>query len=352
MSDLLFDTSNKHQLALNVLLVFAYLGLNSVLNLTNKWALGVYGFSFPLLLTTCHMAFSCCVLLPFMLREPFRSKHRPTIEKQWKGLVAIGIYMAANVSLNNLSLVLITLSLNQVIRSAIPVCTATLAIFIENKVPTGEEALGLVVLTLGVMVAVWEGSVSGSVTGLLLCCAGTVCNAAMMSTAGKVMSEKVDVLRLTFYTAPVSCAVLLPLFLVRERQRFQIYYTQNSTAVLLVLLCSSIVALSYNVIHSLMIQKTSAVTTTVLGEVKIVGLLILSALLLGEKKAFTLKMTVGVTLAMVGFCMYSHTKLKNRPQLAKAHAAAKPGITKQDIEEGQPLMPDQEQQLTARVHHT
>lgn len=60
------------------------------------------------------------------------------------------------------------------------------------------------------------------------------------------------------------------------------YYTQNSTGVLLVLLCSSIVALSYNVIHSLMIQKTSAVTTTVLGEVKIVGLLILSALLLGK----------------------------------------------------------------------
>ena len=115
MADL-FDASSKSQLALNVLLVFAYLGLNSVLNLTNKWALGVYGFSFPLLLTTCHMAFSCCVLLPFMLREPFRSKHHSTLEKQWKGLVAIGIYMAANVALNNLSLVLITLSLNQVIR--------------------------------------------------------------------------------------------------------------------------------------------------------------------------------------------------------------------------------------------
>ena len=79
-------------------------------------ALGVYGFSFPLLLTTCHMAFSFCVLLPFMLREPFRSKHAATLQKQWKGLLAIGIYMAANISLNNLSLVLITLSLNQVIR--------------------------------------------------------------------------------------------------------------------------------------------------------------------------------------------------------------------------------------------
>ena len=118
----LFDTSNKSQLVLNLLLVFAYLGLNSVLNLTNKGSLGIYGFNFPLLLTTCHMAFGFCVLLPFMLQEPFRSKHQHTLEKQWKGLIAIGIYMAANISLNNLSLVLISLSLNQVIRSALHTC--------------------------------------------------------------------------------------------------------------------------------------------------------------------------------------------------------------------------------------
>lgn len=42
-----------------------------------------------------------------------------------------------------------------------------------------------------------------------------------------------------------------------------------------------------------MIKKTSAVTTTVLGEVKIVGLLLLSAMLLGEGREFTAKMTLG-----------------------------------------------------------
>ena len=36
MADL-FDTTDRHQMVLNLLLVFAYLGLNSVLNLTNKW---------------------------------------------------------------------------------------------------------------------------------------------------------------------------------------------------------------------------------------------------------------------------------------------------------------------------
>ena len=101
--------------------------------------LGVHGFAFPLLLTSCHMGFSFLILLPFMLREPFVGKHRATLAQQWKGLVAIGepaqsviaaimlwsvcpsaqlagLFMAANISLNNISLVFITLSLNQVIR--------------------------------------------------------------------------------------------------------------------------------------------------------------------------------------------------------------------------------------------
>ena len=172
-----------------------------------------------------------------------------------------------------------------------------------------------------------------------------------------------------------------------QSRQFAVYWVDHSTGVLLVLVCSSIVALSYNVIHSLMIQKTSAVTTTVLGEVKIVGLLLLSALLLGqpntlymlltsscpvsaqaalstlgedpghvhasiplgsgcsgEKKAFTGKMTVGVTLAMIGFCMYSHTKLKLRPQPARTEDAA--SSTKQvgNMEEGAALLPEQELQ--------
>lgn len=88
--------------------------------MTNKWALGIYGFRFPLLLTSCHMAFSFLVLAPFMTQEPFRSKHRDTVRKQWRGLLMMGLFMAANISLNNLSLTLISLSLNQVIRCAHP----------------------------------------------------------------------------------------------------------------------------------------------------------------------------------------------------------------------------------------
>ncbi len=49
-----------------------------------------------------------------------------------------------------------------------------------------------------------------------VCAAGTICNGAMMTFSGKVLSEKLDVVRLTFYTAPVSLCCLAPFFWARE----------------------------------------------------------------------------------------------------------------------------------------
>ena len=74
------------------------------------------GFSFPLFMSVAHMLFSFIVLAPFMMMEHFKSQHKATLQKQWKGLVCIGAFMALNIALNNRSLVEITLSLNQVIR--------------------------------------------------------------------------------------------------------------------------------------------------------------------------------------------------------------------------------------------
>ena len=149
-----------------------------------------------------------------------------------------------------------------------------------------------------------------------------------------MLSEKIDVLQLTFYTAPVSCLMLFPFYLYREvccylgnyntqptaskwtirifpvtpctcfrttavqqcvycwqtsilmapccvqHANFMIYLETNQRGVAIIIIFSSFVALAYNVTHNYLLQRTSAVTVTVLGEVKIVGLLLLSAMLL------------------------------------------------------------------------
>ena len=86
----------------------------------------------------------------------------------------------------------------------------------ERKVPSKSEAVSLIILTAGVMTAMWKNNAGGSSWAISLCLMGTISNAGMMSLSGKVLSEKVDVLQLTFYTAPVSFIAILPAFVFRE----------------------------------------------------------------------------------------------------------------------------------------
>lgn len=94
--------------------------------------------------------------------------------------------------------------------------TAVLAVVVEHQVPTLGEAAGLVALTGGVMLAVYEGAGAAGPFAVFLCVLDTICNAAMMTFSGKLLSERIDVLRLAFYTAPVSLLVLLPFLWMRE----------------------------------------------------------------------------------------------------------------------------------------
>jgi drug/metabolite transporter (DMT)-like permease len=132
------------------------------------------------------MAFSFVVLAPIALMQPWET-HRATLQKQWQGIACIGAFMALNIALNNISLLDISLSLNQIIRAAIPVVACLLAILVESKYPTKAEAASLVVLTLGVMLAVWQGTATGKPYAICFSIAATICNGLMMTFSSKLM---------------------------------------------------------------------------------------------------------------------------------------------------------------------
>ena len=109
--------SRAGELAGHTFLVFVYLLLNTALNMTNRYVLGIYGFSFPMLLTMSHLCFSFIALAgPVMFKWTASSVQRTSWKKQWRGLVLVGTFMAMNIGLNNVSLVRLPLSLNQVLR--------------------------------------------------------------------------------------------------------------------------------------------------------------------------------------------------------------------------------------------
>ena len=68
-----------------------------------------------------------------------------------------------------------------------------------------------------------------------------------------------------------------------QASTFLDYLPAHMQGVAGILVVSSCLALAYNVVHATMIHRLSAVTTTVLGEAKIVALLVLSAMFLGAR---------------------------------------------------------------------
>lgn len=110
------------QLAFSIFIIFAYLGLNSFLNLLNRWALGLYGLKFPLIMTSAHMIFGSCALSPMLLtNDAYVSRHSSVVSNDWKGLSIIAVMNGFQIACNNASLTVMELSMNQVIRAAIPV---------------------------------------------------------------------------------------------------------------------------------------------------------------------------------------------------------------------------------------
>jgi hypothetical protein len=82
-----------------------------------------------------------------------------------------------------------------------------------------------------------------------------------------------------------KCILLISMMVIAVRAsqsgNFSSYMAVNMQSGTLILVVTSINALAYNLIHNYLIKITSAVTTTVIGEVKIVGIMLLSAFLLG-----------------------------------------------------------------------
>ena len=94
-------------------LMAAYLLLNITLNLVTRYVLGIIGFALPMLLTMSHTAVGFVGLTVFNWAAPNKVAESPG---HWQGLLCAGGLSALNIGLNNLSLVSLPLSINQVLR--------------------------------------------------------------------------------------------------------------------------------------------------------------------------------------------------------------------------------------------
>lgn len=290
-------------------LVLLYLGLNCGLSLLNRWALGLYGLKFPIIMTATHMIFGSFALAPMLvLSDAYTLEHVPTLRSSGWALALVAVLNGVQIACNNASLGEIELSMNQIVRAFCPVLTALLGVSIEGKTPSSAELLALLMVSLGVVVCVYEESMRGSLLGLSLVGASAFVQSAQMSVSSRIMTRKLDSFQMTFYTGGISYLVLLPLGLYYEGGVFVGAVRDKPLAVVGFLLGSCLMAVCYNVVFFQCMKTLSSVGTGILGNVKIVLLIMASAMLLGELSSWPPSQYAGCMLTFAGTAFYSHLR--------------------------------------------
>jgi drug/metabolite transporter (DMT)-like permease len=237
------------------------------------------------------------------------------LQNDWKGLVTIALMNGFQIACNNASLTVMELSMNQVIRASVPVCVALFGVCIEHKVPSKAEVACLFVVSCGVMIAVWEES-RNSTLGIILTVLSTVMQSIQMTVSGRLMSGKsgrLDSFQMTFYTGPVAFIALTPFAFAGEFNIMADALSREPMTVVGFLLGSCCVAVVYNVVLFQSVRTLSSVGTAILGNVKIVCLLGLSSILLGELGAWSANQYLGCLLTFLAAFSYSAVKqMQNR----------------------------------------
>mmetsp|Transcript_32803 Transcript_32803/g.83273 ORF Transcript_32803/g.83273 Transcript_32803/m.83273 type:complete len:323 (+) Transcript_32803:30-998(+) len=295
---------------LDVLLCLAYIALNAGLNFANRWALGVHDFSFPMSLTSAHMLLNPVFLAPVMLlSKAYRNEHGSVLHSSWKALLVIAAFNGIQIALNNSSLVHIELSTNQVVRATMPVIVAIFEA-LRGSPPPASHLPVLLAIALGVILCVYQTSAKANEWwGILLVVSSVSLQAAQMSFSGSLLSVKLDSFQMTFYTSPMAFLAIAAPTAMLEGEGFRAYLLNKPMVAVYVMVGTCLLAVVYNIVMFQTIRRLGPVGSAVLGNVKIVVLLVMSRLLMGEMRQWAGRHLMGCLLTFGGAAAYSRLKL-------------------------------------------
>jgi len=312
-------SESTRALCVQILLVIAFLMMNTMLNLYNKWLFTPVekegaGLTAPIFATITH---SVAGFITAFTLQFFPSIYVPKEVhgfKQWCQIIAMGLFFACTIGLNNSSLVYLPLSVQQTIRSCSPVALAIAAYFIENKVYSIQQIVALIFLVGGIVLTVASND-SASLIGVLMA-AGSVVSGALYYTfvslnLGKtgVNMNAIDIL---LYTSVPVALILTPVFILAdEYNTIEKFSDANGSAfTVLLFLIGCILAVAYNLMTFKFIKMLSAVYLSVVANFKLVLLIIVGVALLGEELSWL--SAVGLSIATLAFAYYSYLEYQER----------------------------------------
>eukprot|EP01116_Phalansterium_solitarium_P021782 TRINITY_DN692_c0_g1_i2.p1 TRINITY_DN692_c0_g1~~TRINITY_DN692_c0_g1_i2.p1 ORF type:complete len:353 (+),score=91.65 TRINITY_DN692_c0_g1_i2:135-1193(+) len=300
-----------------IISVVAFISLNVILQIWNKYLFAVKEFRFPLLIiiTGTLITFIGSVLCIFLFRlvtVPYGA-----IAENWRLLFLVSMCSGLGTGLENLSISYISISLNQVVKATAPAGTLIYAKFFEGKQFSHQLIISTIILVLGAIMTVFRNPDFNWV-GFVLTFASLFFGVAQSIGTGMLLqrSESIGVLVIIFVTSLPAVVALVPLFFLLEYNHLLVSHAQSGiggdTAVILTLLAMGGTAFTYQMAHYYLIEHTSAHYSMIIGNVKVVAVTLMSMVFFGSK--FSPLNALGLAVSLCAFCAYNFFRFREQRQ--------------------------------------
>lgn len=206
----------------------------------------------------------------------------------------------------------------QTVKSSVPFFTVmleTLWLRIDQK--DSRIFQSLVPIVGGVVLASWTEA-EFEMTGFLAALFASVVTAFLSILTSKLLQTSLDSPNLMYYMAPLSASMLVPISLNTESSGLLSDWASRAdpTSLVITLTISGLVAFALNTLTFLLINNTSALTYTVVGNVKVVFSIVFSVLILGNQVGYG--NAIGCLITLAGAAWYSQIKYQIKMLAASA----------------------------------
>lgn len=267
--------------------VGAWFALNIAIGNLNGWILKHHAFRYPVLLTTAHMlvcyALSALALATAMPPEAPRPLSPDTDAK----IRSLALAFCASVALGNVALRFIYVSFAQMVTAASPLMTIALVGVMTGKRYSRGAYLSMLPMCGGVMLCT-AGELNFHWLGFVAVVASTLLRGVKTIIQGRLLTEPEDRLDAMSLLYHMSKSSVLPLGLYAALVEYSVLHDPlvwrggDALRIWALVLASAVVSFLLNLCNFLVTQYTSAVMLQVLGNVKVVGAIVVSVLIFGN----------------------------------------------------------------------
>ncbi|XP_063820359.1 solute carrier family 35 member E4 [Pseudophryne corroboree] len=285
--------------------ILAWLVTGTTISSLNKWIFAVYNFRYPLLLSSLHML--TAILLDYPILR-FGLVHVRTEEGQALNTSArlkvflLSLTFCSSIAFGNLGLSCVQLSFAQMIYTTTPIFTLALSKLFLGTKHHALKYTAMVPICLGACFSI-IGEVQYDQTGCIFIFASTFLRGLKSIQQSLLLKEEnIHSVTLLYLMSIPSFCILLVAAVLLERGVVWESPPDCDNRLWLFILLSCLGSVLYNLASFCVITLTSAVTIHVLGNLNVVGNLVLSRVLFGSHLTVLSYMGIGLTLA--GMCMY------------------------------------------------